>query len=570
MIRANGDWLIPRTEEIKVVKRILLTLLLSACLVSNGLAAGTQNLIIQLDNARDIERIQRKYGAEVLRQIDSADGQNIFLIQIEEGQTDNGRSGKSAKSAKSAKSGKSTKNLDKLLREIERERGIVSVESNYLLSVDAGSAADSGAGPDLEWSVMSLFWSVMSLFGEKTPTDFYGTEVIEGYANQPALDIIHASEIRSVSTGAGTRVAFIDTGVDPDHPALRPWIHEGVDLLGTGSASEMSGLDWSVMSLFEDTVRIFKRGLDLDWSVMSLFLEHLEKLGLDWSVMSLFSDQLEELLGVDLDWSVMSLFWSVMSLFSDDIETLDLDWSVMSLFSEEVERLNLDWSVMSLFGEDGGTTGGGMPAKFGHGTLVAGLIHAVAPEAELVPIRAFDSYGNSTLFLATAAIYAAVDLDVDVINMSFSIGEDSPVFQEALNYAWSQGVILVASVGNDGIDAGDIYPAAYPWVIGVAATDMEDHLESFSNFGRTVEVTAPGDIVSTYPGGLYARASGTSFSAPMVSGSIALLASVGKRNNSASRTVVTTSDSIYESNPELLRNELGHGRINLLNALGVD
>jgi subtilisin family serine protease len=449
------------------------------------MAAGTQNLIIQLDNARDIERIQRKYGAEILSQIDGPDGQNIFHIQIEEGQT---KSGKSAKKSKKGKSGKSTKNLDKLLREIERERGIVSVESNYLLSVDAGSAADSGAGPDLEWSVMSLFWSVMSLFGEKTPTDFYGTEVIEGYANQPALDIIHASEIRSVSTGAGTRVAFIDTGVDPDHPALHPWIHEGVDLLGTGSASELSGLDWSVMSLF----------------------------------------------------------------------------------SEEVERLNLDWSVMSLFGEDGGTTGGGMPAKFGHGTLVAGLIHAVAPEAELVPIRAFDSYGNSTMFLATAAIYAAVDLDVDVINMSFSIGEDSPAFEEALNYAWSQGVTLVASVGNDGIDAGDIYPAAYPKVIGVAATDMEDHLESFSNFGRTVEVTAPGEIVSTYPGGLYARASGTSFSAPMVSGSIALLASVGKRNTAAARTVVTTSDSIYESNPDFLRNELGQGRINLLNARGVN
>ena len=560
-----------------MMKRTLLTLLVSACLVSGGLAAGAQNLIVQAKDEKTIKRIQKKYGAQLLGQINGQDGQGIFQIQIDDSRK--GKKGKSSKQikgqdiskiqiddgkkGKKGKSSKSTKELDKLIKEILNEKGIVSVEPNYPLSVDAG------VGPDLEWSVMSLFWSVMSLFGEKTPTDFYGTEVIEGYANQPALDVIHASDIRSVSTGAGTRVAFIDTGVDPDHPALRPWIDEGIDLLGTGLASELSGLDWSVMSLFEDTVRIFKRGLGLDWSVMSLFLEHLEKLGLDWSVMSLFSDQLQKL-GVDLDWSVMSLFWSVMSLFSDDVETLDLDWSVMSLFSEEVEQLNLDWSVMSLFGDADGNAGGGMPAKFGHGTLVAGLIHAVAPEAQLVPVRAFDPYSNSTLFLATAAVYAAVDLDVDVINMSFSIGTDSAAFQSALNYAWSQGVTLVASVGNDGIDAGDIYPAAYPKVIGVAATNLEDQITSFSNFGKTVDVTAPGEIVSTYPGGLYARASGTSFSAPMVSGSVALLASLGKRNKAAAQTVVNTADSVYESNPDLFRQALGQGRVNLLNALGVN
>ena len=183
------------------------------------------------------------------------------------------------------------------------------------------------------------------------------------------------------------------------------------------------------MSLFEDVLRLFKQRGSLDWSVMSLFWQRLRKL--------------------DLDWSVMSLFWSVMSLFSDDV-----------------------------------AIGDGLPPKFGHGTLVAGLLHAVAPEASLVPIRTFDVYGNSTVFLATAAVYAAVDLEVDVINMSFSIGQDSMVFREAMDYAEASGIVLVASVGNDSRDAGNVYPAAYSNVLGVAAThNKDDYLASFSNYG---------------------------------------------------------------------------------------
>ena len=360
--------------------------MIGAFLLSDGYAAEVQNLIIKVHKARDIHKIEKKYKVHVLEQIED---QPIFLVQA--------------------------KHSKKLLKKLGKEKKVVSLEPDLLLSLDTGSHTDSGGSLGLDWSVMSLFWSVMSLFGDKDITEFYGTEVIEGYAQQPALDVIHVSDIRSITSGAGTRIAFIDTGVDPDHPALRPWVENGVDLLGTGSASELSGLDWSVMSLFEDMVRLFKRGLALDWSVMSLFMERLEEAGLDWSVMSLFWSVMslfaedvetmdldwsvmslfwEEIEKLDLDWSVMSLFWSVMSLFAEDIEAMDLDWSVMSLFAEEVEQLRLDWSVMSLFGEGDASTGGTLPPKFGHGTLVAGLIHAVAPEASLVPIRAFDFQGK--------------------------------------------------------------------------------------------------------------------------------------------------------------------------------
>ena len=174
------------------------------------------------------------------------------------------------------------------------------------------------------------------------------------------------------------------------------------------------------------------------------------------------------------------------------------------------------------------------------------------------------------MFLATAAVYAAVDLEVDVINMSFSIGQDSMVFREAMDYAEASGIVLVASVGNDSRDAGNVYPAAYSNVLGVAAThNKDDYLASFSNYGDTVTVLAPGrDVVSTFPGGLYAVASGTSFSAPIVSGAVALLMSMGDGAAKAAEKIAVTSNSIDDDNPEF-RGMLGHGRINLGYALDV-
>ena len=557
-------------------RRTLAALLLVGLLFPTvAQAARKQTLIVTIKNAKALAKLQEKFGSRILGQIP---GQPIFLIEVDD------------------KKG--------LAKKIKKEKDIGDVEKNgpVTLTRKKKSTPDSSTNPlGLDQSVMSLFQSVMSLFGDDSLTNFYGTDVREAYAYQPALDVVHASDVRDVTTGAGARIAFIDTGVDPHHPALAPWVEPGVDLLGTGSASEFSGLDQSVMSLFEDAVRVFKGGtLDqsvmslfwqelqagtLDQSVMSLFWNQLMSLGLDQSVMSLFWQQLqagtldqsvmslfwEGLMTGTLDQSVMSLFWeelqklnldqSVMSLFWEEFETLYVNQSVMSLFWEQLQMLGLDQSVMSLFGD-------GAPFdEFGHGTMVAGLLHATAPEASLVPIRAFDSSGQSTLFLAIAAVYAAIGQDVDVINMSFSIGKDSPTFKRALGVAWNEGIALVASVGNDAKDAKNIYPAAYPMVIGVAATDFDDRLASFSNFGKTVTVTAPGQgVVSTFPGGLWAKASGTSFSTPIVSGSIALLVSMGQRSGTAARNVVYTADSIDKLNPDF-RRKLGRGRINILKAL---
>jgi thermitase len=125
---------------------------------------------------------------------------------------------------------------------------------------------------------------------------------------------------------------------------------------------------------------------------------------------------------------------------------------------------------------------------------------------------------------------------------------------------------LTAAVGNEGTDA-NLYPAAYSPVYGVAATDADDKVAGFSNYGSAVKVSAPGVLViSTAPGGRYAIASGTSFSAPIVAGGIAVISSIRGRGLSDQSLIAASADSIDVLNAGLER-KLGMGRINLLQAL---
>jgi thermitase len=171
-----------------------------------------------------------------------------------------------------------------------------------------------------------------------------------------------------------------------------------------------------------------------------------------------------------------------------------------------------------------------IPSAFGHGTMVAGLIHLVAPTAKLMPVKVFSGNGTSTLSNVVNGIYWAVDHGADVISMSFSSTQSSWELQKAIDYANSRGVICVASAGNDGKQNPSIFPAGYlSQVIGVASTNNQDIRSSFSNYGNAlVDVAAPGEgVVTLYPGNNYAEGWGTSFSAPLVSGGAALLVQIG-------------------------------------------
>jgi len=209
--------------------------------------------------------------------------------------------------------------------------------------------------------------------------------------------------------------------------------------------------------------------------------------------------------------------------------------------------------------------GNGTPnqyAAFGHGTMVMGIIHLVAPTAKLMPLKAFHSDGTASLSDILRAIYYGVQNGANVINMSFDTKTSSAELQKALDYANQQGVICAASAGNDGMQE-IVYPAAFQSdVMGVASTTDQDTRSSFSNYGNAIVwVAAPGEsIVSTYPFNTYAAGWGTSFSAPFVSGAAALL-----RNRQANINESRAAAAVAHAVP--LGPDLGHGRLDLVEAL---
>ncbi len=130
----------------------------------------------------------------------------------------------------------------------------------------------------------------------------------------------------------------------------------------------------------------------------------------------------------------------------------------------------------------------------------------------------------------SASCYYATDMGATAINMSLGSLSDLEIVAEAVQYAWDKGVTQVAAAGNSGFDL-PVYPAAYPEVIGVSATDANDRLWDDSNFGRWIDMSAPGvDVLSCYccqPGARsYRAADGTSTSSPHVCGVVGLMFSV--------------------------------------------
>lgn len=167
----------------------------------------------------------------------------------------------------------------------------------------------------------------------------------------------------------------------------------------------------------------------------------------------------------------------------------------------------------------------------GHGTHVAGTVAAldntigvvgVAPQASLLAAKVLNRQGSGYLSDVIAGIDYCVQSGAKVVSMSLGTSSDVQTMHDAVDAAYASGVLLVAAAGND-YGGAVSYPAAYSSVIAVSATDSNNNLASFSNVGPEVELAAPGvSILSTWKGGGYATASGTSMSTPHVSGVVAL------------------------------------------------
>jgi len=201
-------------------------------------------------------------------------------------------------------------------------------------------------------------------------------------------------------------------------------------------------------------------------------------------------------------------------------------------------------------------------AAFGHGTMVSGIIHLVAPTAQIMPLKAFNADGSGYTSDVLRAIYYATQNGANILNMSFSFPTYSQEMMRAVYFADRNGLVPVASAGNDGKDVL-VYPAAYlGLVMGIASTTNNDTLSSFSNYGKDlVWVAAPGEgIITTYPFGTYAAGWGTSFSAPFVAAGAALLRSVQPNLNEHMAAQAL-------SHAKWISPDLGNGRVDLFQAV---
>lgn len=249
--------------------------------------------------------------------------------------------------------------------------------------------------------------------------------------------------------------------------------------------------------------------------------------------------------------------------------------------------------------------GDGTPDELvGHGTFVAGLVHLVAPDAYILPVRALNGDGFGDAWTLTRGIQHAIDRGADVINLSLGSTYNSNAVNDAIAEAMRLGAIPVSAAGNLDRNEPREFPAMRSDGLGIAATDRFDVKSDFSNFDDKIFMTAPGTsvvvdgqpdlehaVVSTFPGGGYAVAAGTSMAVPFVSGAAALIRAQhpewpcppppppgeGDEEGMPNCAYLTTSallegtaHDIYDVNPAYEDDELlGAGRLDAAAAVAV-
>ena len=219
--------------------------------------------------------------------------------------------------------------------------------------------------------------------------------------------------------------------------------------------------------------------------------------------------------------------------------------------------------------------------NYGHGTHVAGIVAATAntegvagvcPDCQVLDAKVLNDSGSSSTSSVSDGVNWATTEGAKVINMSLGGTKKTRTLEIAINNAWKNGVVIVAAAGNNN-STTKFYPAAYPNVIAVAATDNKDVKASFSNHGASwVDVTAPGvSVYSTFPNHPfylgtknsrsqgYDIGSGTSMSSPIVAAVAALAwdAHAGATNTTVRAKVESTADKIPGTGTYWY-----HGRVN--------
>ncbi len=203
----------------------------------------------------------------------------------------------------------------------------------------------------------------------------------------------------------------------------------------------------------------------------------------------------------------------------------------------------------------------------GHGTFVAGVIHLVAPEAEVIAYRVTDLEGESNGYIVAEAILQAVEDGCRVINLSMVTVAAHEAIGQALNYARNHGALVVAAAGN-GHSSDAHYPASDPNALGVAAIDSQLTLADFSSYGGHVDVCAPGTEIYAPYLDRWAYWGGTSFATPFVTAQAALILSLfpWASGNDVRNVILETAFDIDDFNSGY-EGQLGNGCINPLESV---
>lgn len=250
-------------------------------------------------------------------------------------------------------------------------------------------------------------------------------------------------------------------------------------------------------------------------------------------------------------------------------------WVTIAILDTGIELSHPDLFVRILPGYDFVNNDSDPQDDNGHGTHVAAIaaassnngvgISGVNWGANLLPVKVLNASSNGTYANVAAGIVWATDHGTQVINLSLGGPSPSFVLNDAVNYAYNHGVILVAASGNAGAHAV-LYPAAYDPVIAVGATDSANAWAGFSNYGPEVDVVAPGvNIYSAYLGGGYGYRSGTSMAAPHVSGLAAILWGIPGNGPARVRTII--ENTTLDLGPAGWDEQFGNGLIQMDRAI---
>lgn len=281
------------------------------------------------------------------------------------------------------------------------------------------------------------------------------------------------------------------------------------------------------------------------------FVEYAE---LDYKAEAFFTP--DDIYYKDRQWGLENtgqVIGGVQGLKDADIDAeaawdMTLGGTKVAILDTGIRQIHEDLGAKVVDSQDFTGSNTGINDIYGHGTHVAGIVAAatdngqgvagVCPNCALLNGKVLNDSGSGAYSWISNGITWAVGKGAKVINLSLGGSAKSRTLESAVNYAWKNGVIVVAAAGNSN-NPSKTYPAAYTNAIAVAATNNQDQKAYFSSYGaRWVDVAAPGEyIFSTWKDsssrydpqpecdatGCYKYASGTSMSTPVVAGVAALV-----------------------------------------------